>query len=152
MLHFSIPDIKLELTRYCAYQERCRFDIEQKVKEYELTTEQLQDVLHFLKENNFWNEARFAQLFAQGKLRINQWGKLKIRQALQQKKVEATIIQNALSTIDHTEYQQVLLKLITQKRKSLQGENHNKAQQKIIQYLSQKGFEFEIILRLISDN
>jgi len=53
-----------------------------------------------LIEENYLNEERFAILFAGGKFRIKQWGRIKIKYELKQKQVSDYCIKKALAAID----------------------------------------------------
>lgn len=150
MKTFSTNDLISKLEVYCAYQERCYNDIHQKLIALEATEKQIKDVLKHLSENGFFDQSRFVQAFIEGKMRVNKWGKIKIKAALIQKKVEQSLIFNGLNKIDHAEYESIILSLIQKKMHEL---NHEKNEwikkQKVLRFLNSKGFEYETILNLL---
>src|SRR4029079_6902803 len=102
-----------------------------------------------LIEENYLNEERFAKQYAGGKFRMNQWGRIKIKHALQQKKVSEYSIKKALKEIGEADYKKTLQKLAAQKLKTLKGETNIFAKKKKLQdYLLQKGYEAELVYNL----
>lgn len=150
MKTFSTNDLISKLEAYCAYQERCYNDIHQKLIALEVTEKQIKEVLIHLSENGFFDQSRFVQAFIEGKMRVNKWGKIKIKAALIQKKVEQSLIFNGLNKIDHAEYESIILSLIQKKMNEL---NHEKNEwikkQKVLRFLNSRGFEYETILNLL---
>ncbi len=139
-------DIIRKLEAYCAYQERCVFEVNNKLAEYDLSDKDKMRILASLHENKFLNEERFAEAYAQGKLRIKRWGKQKIKAGLIQKHVDAKIIKLALESLDEKEYDRALQSLYEKKSNELHNEKDpwNK-KQKIMRYLASRGFTFEEI-------
>ncbi len=85
----------LKVMQYCAYQERCKQELLRKMRDLDVMTEDQEDMLLYLEEEGFWDEARFAVAFAGGKFRVKRWGKIKIAKALRQKGVPQNLIERA---------------------------------------------------------
>jgi regulatory protein len=137
-------DILIKLESYCAYQERCINDVLQKAKSLGANDIDAKDLLQQLQATNFQNEERFAEAYVQGKLKINRWGRQKIKAALSQKFVNTTIIQNALFAIDEEVYGEIAQQLVLKKSNDLKTEkNTNLRKQKIIRFLMSRGFNYE---------
>ena len=150
MNSFSLEQLIQKLEAYCAYQERCLFEIQNKLNQLEANDSDSEIVIAHLSKNRFFDQNRFAQSFAQGKLRINKWGKSKIKAALIQKFVDKSIIIDALSNLDGEEYKEVLKSLINRKSRELSKEKDEWAKkQKILRFLSSRGFEYNEIIRFI---
>jgi len=128
------------MAAYCSSAERCRRDIEEKLACYELPDEAIARIIKRLTDEKFLDEARFAGSFANDKLRFNKWGKAKIRNELMRKGISRTLIENALSAIDETLYEDIILSLIRAKRKTVKGKNEHEVNQKLIRFLLGKGF------------
>lgn len=136
------PDIKFMLEKaekYCAYQERCLFDVKTKLESWSVNEEVAKKVMRELIKNNFVNEERYASAFAIGKLRQNKWGKNKIIYALRQKQVPDIYIQIAVDSLDEEEYLSVLKAIISSKR-TTEAQTY-KDQAKLVAYAQQKGFQ-----------
>jgi regulatory protein len=88
----EIDDLIVKLESYCAYQERCLFEIQNKLNQLGATESESKKVIEHLEKFRFYDQKRFAQSFAQGKLRINKWGKAKIKAALIQKFIRRIFI------------------------------------------------------------
>jgi regulatory protein len=108
-------------------------------------------VINHLINAGFFNQNRFVDSFISGKLRSNKWGRLKIKAALIQKRVDKGLISIGLNKIDDQEYQTILKSLLEKKQKELEKEKDEWAKkQKLIRFLSSKGFEYIEIIPLIN--
>src|ERR1700748_907813 len=91
------PEQALQKARhYCGYQERCHSEVQEKLYSLGLRKPQVEAALATLIEENYLNEERFAIQFAGGHFRLKQWGKVRIRYQLKQKKVSEYCIRTAL--------------------------------------------------------
>ena len=61
--NFSKKEIQSKLEYYCAYQERCYKEVDEKLYSFAATPDEKEEILTYLIENNFINEERFAQSF-----------------------------------------------------------------------------------------
>jgi regulatory protein len=144
----DIESITRKLEAFCAYQERCLFEIKNKLEEFDLSDGEKTHIISSLKTNKFWNEERFAEAYCQGKVRIKRWGKQKIKAGLIQKHVEAAIIKSALESIDESDYSHALQSLYVKKLIELNNEKDTwTKKQKINRYLASRGFSFDEINR-----
>lgn len=134
-----------KLETYCAYRERCEAEIIQKLYQLSIVEKEAEFYVSYLKENNFLNEERFVNAFTNGKFNIKSWGKRKIVQALQAKKIDSKKIQKSVVNIDEGLYYVRLLDLLTKKNKNLKEPDVFKRKQKLINYALQKGYEIELI-------
>ncbi|HUH36104.1 MAG TPA: regulatory protein RecX [Moheibacter sp.] len=146
---FTFEEIKEKMAHYCAYQDRCHWEVENKMREFNLIPEAWDLIMIELIQQNFLNEERFARSFARGKFNQKKWGKMKIRQALRQKRVPEKLIELGLTEIDEAMYLETLEELFLKKSDELVHERDSfKKQAKIRNYLLQKGFESELIYGL----
>jgi regulatory protein len=135
----------LSIKRFCAYQERAQQEVRDKLYEYGMSKDQVEEILSDLISENFLNEERFAMQFAGGHFRIKGWGKVKINHALKQKRVSAYNIKKALQSIDLDAYEKTLESLATKKWNSLKGERGLSKMAKTQAFLYQRGFEPQLI-------
>ncbi len=78
---------------------------------------------------------------------MKQWGRVKIKYELKQKKVSEYNIKKAMKEIDEEDYGAALNKLFASKLEELGGEkNVPTRKRKIIDYLLQKGYERDMIM------
>ena len=58
---------------YCAYQERSKQEVVNKLHEWEVSSQELDEIIQQLEETKFLNQERFAKAYAQGKFRMKNW-------------------------------------------------------------------------------
>jgi regulatory protein len=141
---FSRKEALQKLQHFCAYQERCHNEVKSKAFDLGLNASEVNNAIATLIEEDYLNEERFAILFAGGKFRVKQWGKIKIKYELKSKQISPINIKKALSQIDEDAYLQALQKLYHSyftKLKGTQPIKHLKTKN----YLLQKGFEMNLI-------
>ncbi len=75
------------MANLCARREYCVFDIETKLKRYDLDKETIENIIAHLIKEKYIDEVRYTRGFIKDKIRFNRWGKTKIEYALRQKRV-----------------------------------------------------------------
>jgi regulatory protein len=131
--------------RYCAYQERAQQEVRDKLYESGCHHDEVENIIITLIAENFLNEERFAITYARGKFRIKQWGKVKIRIALKQKKVSDPCIKKALAQIDADEYLTTIKKCVAEKVRKTSEKNPLKKNYKVAAYVISRGFEADLV-------
>lgn len=144
----NIDTVRRKLEAWCAYQERCISEVQTKIQSFNLSTIEIQKLIHFLLEHNYLNEKRYCQSYISGKVNIKKWGRNKIFYELQRKSVSKEIIQKSWNEIDQDLYFSNLQFLINKKFNEL-GKTDFKTKQKVIKYLISKGYESNLILDFI---
>jgi len=145
------PDEALaKLEQFCAYRERAPREVREKMRELGVTGETAEQIFNLLHNEGFFNEERFARAYAGGKFRINQWGRVRIRMELQKRFINPQLIEVALDEeIDEKSYENLLSKLLAQKRKELEKKGDGQARIKTAASLVRAGFETELVFRLL---
>lgn len=150
--YYSKEEALQKAKQYCAYQERCHSEVKEKLYSLGMYKKGVDELLSELISENYLNEERFAIMFAGGKFRIKQWGRIKIKYALKQKQVSEYCIKKALAAINDTDYRKTLQKLFDQKLKTLKGEKNIFIKKRKLQdHLIQKGFETDMIRKLMAE-
>ncbi len=137
--------------KFCAYQERCHKEVEQKLIEMRMIPEARQEIIYQLLKENFLNEERFAKAFARGKFRIKKWGKYRIQRELKQKNISKYNIKSALSEISSEEYHQTFETLFQKKVKNTPEKNHLKLKKKVADYLLYRGWESHLVYEKLKE-
>ncbi len=142
-----------QLQRFCAYQERSLYEVEQKLRSTTLPQTAQAKLIDLLREENFLNEERFAKAFVRGKFNIKRWGRKKITSELYKHKVNNNAIQHALnSEISEHDYQENIYFLITKKRKELPANlDLFSLRNKLLAYLIQKGYEQHAVTHALDE-
>lgn len=136
---------------YCAYQERSQQQVRDKLYQYGLHHDEVEEAISTLIIEGFINEERFAIAYAGGKFRMKGWGKKKITLGLKQHKISAYCIRKGLAEINGDEYYNSLLQQAEKKIRSLQPNSEYILRGKTTQYLLGRGFEFDLVQSAISD-
>ena len=131
--------------KYCAYQERCHWDIEKKLKEWNVDLEIHDEIIAELIQQGYLNEERFTIAYTQGKVNIKRWGRNKIVYELKRRNIPEYSINKALGMIDEEKYLVNLQTLIALKIDSISGKSDFERKGKLVNYLVSKGYETEII-------
>ena len=107
---YTIEAAQAAIQRYCAFQERCQSEVEERLRSMGVLPEAQAELVADLMANGFLNEERFARAFARGKFRIKGWGPRKIAQGLQAKRVSSACINLGLSELEEGEVRGYLLR------------------------------------------
>ncbi len=142
----------VKMQNWCAYQERCQQDARNKLYEFGMWPEAVENIITQLIQDNFINEERFAMQFASGKFRIKKWGRIKIKLELKQKRVSDYCMKKALSQIDDDEYIKTLKRLLELKQKLIKEKHPIKLKYKLLNYLASKGYEKDVIMDVLNDS
>jgi regulatory protein len=139
-----------KLRHYCGYQERCANEVEEKLYSLAIPAKDHAEIISTLIEENCLDEERFAMAYAGGKFRVKGWGRIKIKHALRQKKINEYTISRALDQIDKGEYELTLKKLAEEKYVFLKNDQYLIRKKKTIDYLMQKGYEPKLISTIVN--
>ena len=144
-------EILNRVIRYCKYQERCKYDLENKLNMLEVPNKMKGLIIQELYEKDFFNNKRFSNEFAVGKFRNNNWGKIKIKYKLKFKYIEKNLIDEALKKIPENEYLSTFNK-IAQKH-WIEGSQLDLIPRKrrFLRTLQSKGWEFDLINEFLSE-
>ncbi|MGJ1433609.1 regulatory protein RecX [Sphingobacterium spiritivorum] len=148
----TAPQAKLKAESYCAYQERAQQEVRDKLYDWGLHQEDVENIIVELISDNFLNEERFALAYASGKFRMKGWGKIKIKQGLTFKKVSPPLIKQALASIDYDEYLSRLANILQKKAASLKESDPYIRKNKLAQYASGRGYESTEIWDILKEN
>jgi len=149
--YFTVDEIKRKLEHYCAYQDRCHKEVEQKMWEFNLIPEAKELILLSLMKDDFLNEERFSKSYARGKFRIKNWGKQRIVRELRFRDISAYNIKTALKEIDETEYLKTLYSITENRNEVISEPNVYKRKKKLIDFLMRKGFENDLIFKTVNE-
>ncbi|WP_299016424.1 regulatory protein RecX [uncultured Polaribacter sp.] len=148
---FTVNEIKRKIEQYCIYQDRCHKEVAQKMRDYDLIPEAQEMILLDLMKDNFLNEERFAKSFARGKFRIKKWGKQRIVRELKFKDISAYNIKTALKEIDEQDYISTIYTITENRNEVISEPNLYKRKRKLIDFLMRKGFESELIYKVVEE-
>ena len=144
-------DVLDKMAKYCAYQERCVKDVADKLKTFELSEKERKEILRYLTDNRFVDDARFAKSFVRGKINQSGWGLNKIRFHLMQKGIEKDLIDEALQSFDEDVYRQRLVEVLKTKAKTVKAASEFEKNRKLAAYAMQRGFEAGLVWEVLKE-
>ncbi|KUO67374.1 MAG: recombinase RecX [Lutibacter sp. BRH_c52] len=147
---YTVDEATKLMENFCAYQERCHKEIEQKLHDLQMIPEAKEKIILHLLQHNFLNEERFSKAFARGKFSIKKWGRIKIVNELKFRNISPYNIKTALKEIDDIDYLRTLKKIAEKKWVLIKEPNAFKKRSKMLNYLSSKGYESEIIYEVMN--
>ena len=137
---------------FCAYQERAQQEVRDKLYNWGLHQSDVENIISELVTENFLNEERFAYAYVSGKFKMKQWGKIKIKNGLQQKRISPRLVKESLASIDPSEYMSALEQVIEKKSRSLKEHHPYKRKMKLAQYAVSRGFEQNLVFDVLNED
>ena len=132
----------------CAKSEQCTFDISTKLFKAGLPRDKREEIIEYLTENRYLDDARFARSFASYKVRFAAWGKRKIRMALAAKRIPSDFISEALDLIDDDDYLDAITRVADSKKRDLDMSDRQDVA-KLYHHLLSRGFESDMIRKVL---
>ena len=148
---YNVEEAKRKLENYCAYQERCHKEVEEKLYRMGMIPLAIDTIIVHLIEHNFLSEERFAKSFARGKFSVKKWGKIRIERELKMRDISRYNIQKALQEINEADYNKVFHELADKKAKSITETNVHKARKKLADYLLYRGWDSSWVYEKVFD-
>jgi len=148
---YTVREAQIKLEHFCAYQERCHVEVNQKLKDLGMIPQAIDLIIVHLLDNNFLNESRFACSFARGKHRIKYWGKIRIVNELKARHISKFNIDLALKEISLEEYWLTFDKLANHHWEIMTEKNALKKRKKFCDFLLRKGFESTMVYEKLKE-
>lgn len=134
----------------CATAEYCLNDWRRKFQMKGLPPRDIERVLDRLVDEGFINEARFVRAYVHDKTLYDRWGQLKIRQSLMLKRLPPALIEEALRETDRGLWEENLLDLLRQKRRSIKADTPFEERQKLLRFAAGRGYEPALIYQAVN--
>lgn len=131
-----------------SYSQKTSFELEKLLKDNDFDADAINKTIEFLKSFKLIDDKAYVKSFINDKSNISKWSRNKIRYALRSKKIDDQLIETYLSYIsDDEEFQKAYDFAVKKSRGKTDYDN----KQKVYRYLSSKGFEYDIISRVIGE-
>lgn len=111
----------------------------------------IDEVVNKLKEYGFLNDKDLAKRITNDNLHLSKFGRNKIKQNLYRKGISKEDIENTINEIDSDEEFENALYLGRKRLEKLKNEDKRVKYQKLTQHLSYKGFNYDVIKRVIDE-
>ncbi|HOA10043.1 MAG: RecX family transcriptional regulator [Bacteroidales bacterium] len=145
----SIDKALTRLQNLCARQEKCVWDIMQKLKLWGINNEEAQKIVSMLVDEGFVDDRRYAQMFVREKSQLNKWGSIKIAAALRVKKINESIIKEALLELQPQFDRATLENIITTKANQVKAKSPSDLRAKLVRFGLSRGFELEHVVKTV---
>ncbi len=139
------------MTNLCARQEKCTSEVIQKLKTLGVSQNNIDEIIDYLIDNNYIDLKRYCTSFVNDKLKFNKWGKNKIRYELRSKNIDSSIIEQAISQIDETEYKDLQISELTKKMKTIEDADKQKIYSKLFNFATSRGYSTDIIKYILNN-
>lgn len=147
MKELSEKEALYKAAAYCSTAEHCTSEVQKKLTDWGVDETTASRILTYLTKEKYLDNQRFCRSFIREKLLYNKWGRIKIAQALWSKQIPTNLSAPLLEEIDDSEYEEILLRLLSSKRKSITGRNDYERNGKLIRFALSRGFEMDVILK-----
>ena len=107
-------------------------------------------VLKFLQKYKFVDDEDLANRIVSTNVNLNKYGKNKIKQNLYNKGIDKNIIEQAIDEIDSDKELENAFYLAKKRYERVKNEDYRKAYQKIGNHLAYKGFNYDIIKKVLN--
>ena len=147
MKYFSdIERAKSRAINYISGKLKTKYEVRLKLKENGFAEDVIDEVLDILEKEEYLNDKVYCEIFIEDKKKLNGYGKNKIKSLLIQKGISKNIFEDFLNEFEYDEEFDNALKMGIKKLELLSNEEDNfKKKQKIINYLTYRGFGFDVI-------
>lgn len=132
----------------CAMSEQCRYDIEEKLKKWELTADEISDIIAYLYKDKFLDDARYVRTYVKDKLRFNKWGRKKIEYMLAHKGLKGAVVKDILDEEINGDIS-VLTELLKAKRRTLKSKDEYDEKAKLYRFAAGRGFSGDEISKAL---
>ena len=149
MKEYSEEELKYKAEVYCSAAERCPSEVEKKLTQWGGTPETIETIMLHLFKERYLDTARYCRAFVRDKYRFNQWGRMKIAQALRMKQLSSSHIEAGMDEIDEEEYHANLATLLKQKARGVKSGTPYERNAKLIRFAVGRGFLMDEILKHI---
>ena len=143
----TAEEARLKAEAYCSMAERCTDDVLRKLGQWGAPEDAHGAIVDALRKERYIDDWRYAVAFVRDKYRFNQWGRIKISQALRVKHVALEDISAALEEIDEEEYESILVSLLLKKRQGIKANSDYERNGKMVRFAASHGYEMGEILR-----
>ncbi|MEG1585735.1 MAG: regulatory protein RecX [Bacteroidales bacterium] len=135
---------------YCSKSEHCISEINEKLRQWGIGTDDADVIIARLQKEKFIDEARYCRSFINDKYKYNRWGRIKIAYALRMKRIPDAIVYEMMDEVINEEtYLENLQALIKEKRKTTKGNNPMDIHAKLYRFAAGRGFESSEISRIL---
>lgn len=146
----EIAKARREAMTFIARKMRTEWEIVNRLRQKGFESSIIDTVMTDFRDKKYVDDADYAEMYIRDFLKFKKDGIYKLRQKLQEKRINSRLIETAIEKyVNRDDQVNKALNLARRKMNSLQSCENKK--EKIYRYLVQKGFESEIVSQVLSD-
>ena len=140
---------KTRAEAYCSSAEHCRSEVRAMLERHGAEKPDIESIINHLVKEGFIDESRYARAFVHDKVRFAKWGRVKIAQALWQKRIPQDITDATLESIDDDEYLAALKDVVKAKFCTVKGATEYERKMKTMRSVCSRGYEPALVRKLL---
>ena len=133
------------------YRDHSVYELKVKLRKRDFDEKVIDKTIEYLLENGYLNDKKFSEIYLNELLNTKRSGMMIIRKKLFQKGLSRELISNLLDDLDDEIFHNNCLFHLQKKRKLLEKKHDETIKNKLYNYLSRKGFRYEIILNVFEN-
>jgi len=136
--------------RYCSGAEHCCAEVRTMLERHKVEADEIALILKHLVKEGYVDEGRYADAFVHDKVRFAKWGRVKISQALWQKRIPADVADAALARIDENEYMAALKEVVASRYRQTKGATEYERKMKTMKSVCSRGYEPALVRKVLN--
>ena len=136
--------------RYCSGAEHCCLEVRAMLERHKAESGDIDRIIRHLMSEGYIDESRYAVAFVHDKVRFAKWGRMKIAQALWQKRIPQGIADDALASIDDGEYMAALKEVAQSRYRQAKGATEYERKMKTMKTVCSRGYEPALVRKVLS--
>jgi regulatory protein len=140
--------IRQRAFRYLGRRQHSTSELRIKLKQKGYETEYINEVLDNLKQKNYLDDTKFADMFVEEKMKLKLWGEQKLRSELIKRGIESDIITDVLrNNISEEDKLNNAMIIASKKYNALmnRGLNNETIKNKLVTFLNSRGYNYDVI-------
>lgn len=143
----------VRLETLCAQSEQCSHELRQKLLKWGFESTHADRIIHQLSDNRFVDDNRFARAYVRDKYRFARWGRRKIIAGLYARRIDKSIIDEAIEEIDLRQYASIAFAVMSSKLRSLPAElPQQELRRKLLRFGLSRGYETPLLIKILQSN
>lgn len=135
--------------RYCSGAEHCCQEVRAMLERHKAERADIELILTHLVREGYIDESRYAAAFVHDKVRFAKWGRIKIAQALWQKRIPQDIADHVLAQIDEDEYLTALKDVVKSRYRLAKGSTEYERKLKTMKTVCSRGYEPSLVSKVL---
>ena len=137
------------LMNLCVKAERSEFDVRRLLERWGVAEEERQRIVDTLVRERFVDNRRYAEAYVREKVRFSGWGRYKIRAALRAKRIDESIVEEALEQVDGASMREKLEHRLQMKMNRTKSRDAYDLRGKLVRYGAGLGFDTDTVLEVV---